>query len=87
MTTRITIPYCYGQDAIQGRDLDIGTVIKWAKSGITLDCTDEQLAEMRSDCVYYSDPMGFDDYIKRTVCRSAKATLKRIDSPEWWHPE
>lgn len=73
---QVTIPRKYGLDAIE-RGLDVGRVVKVTARQVTLDCTDEQLAELRSDAEYYADEAGWSDHA-RGYCRSARAALKAL---------
>ncbi len=73
---RIKIKPKYGQDALD-RCLDIGTYITENKAAMVLECTPEQLHELKSDARHYATPGNFgNDY--RGLVLSARASLKMI---------
>jgi hypothetical protein len=74
---RIQIKPKYGQDAID-RCLDIGTYITENKAAMVLECTPEQLAELKSDAGHYAHPGNYNWEEYRGLILSARASLKMI---------
>lgn len=38
----------------------------------------EILEDIWNDAFYYSDPFGWDEWVQKTICRSAQAVLRQI---------
>lgn len=42
----------------------------------------ETWQDFRGRAKYYADPIGFDEWTTKTICPSARATIKAIESPK-----
>jgi hypothetical protein len=77
-TVQVTVPPTFYDDHV-ARDLPAGVEVKRTSRGVVVDLTPDELAELRSDAVHYSNAvrdMG-SDFIG--LQSSARATVRALD--------
>lgn len=76
--TTVRVPHAFLFDH-EARDLPTPEVVRETKSHVWVRRDAPELPELVSDARYYADPTGFDPYVQRTLCRSARALLAALE--------
>lgn len=76
--TTLRLPPRFYADHVS-RDLPAGTVVRRTKTGVYVELTEDEVAEIRSDADYYATAGDAFDTDLRGLVASAKATVRAID--------